>query len=210
MSILNDLASAHGRRDEDMNVQLAQRLAQDNGEDVAEAIQELADNLNNKNKQVRNDCIKVLYEVGALSPELIADYVDAFMALLSHKDNRLVWGGMTALGTIASLRAQAIWEQVDTVIDATANGSVITQDWGVRVLATLSAENVEYGERLVPFLLNFLEGCRPKDVARHAESIEMAMQTPEQQAEFHRVLEQHQPNLKASQLKRVKAILKRL
>ena len=47
MSILNELASALNRRDEEPNLQLARRLVETEN---AEDIQELVDNLKNKNK----------------------------------------------------------------------------------------------------------------------------------------------------------------
>jgi HEAT repeat protein len=105
MSVLDELASALNRRDEEPNQQLAKRLIE--SEDP-EDIQELVDNLKNKNKAIRSNCIKVLYEIGEKRPVLIENYVDEFVALLKHKDNRLVWGGMTALGYIASRRPQGI------------------------------------------------------------------------------------------------------
>lgn len=211
MSILNELASAQNRRDEELNQQLATRLCENpNLDDVQESIQELVDNLDHKNKHIRSDCIKVLYEVGACKPVLIDMYVDEFVALLTVKDNRMVWGAMTALGSIVSRKPHDIWQHVETIIETTENGSVITQDWGVRVLAALSAENKDYATHIFPFLTRFLEGCKLKDVPRHAESIVMAATATSTKAELRRVLEQHQPNLKPSQLTRVNKILKTL
>ena len=206
MSILDQLASAQGRNDEVPNQELAAELAD---REDQEAIQELVDNLTNKNKAIRSDCIKVLYEIGALKPQLIADYVDEFVDLLSSRDNRLVWGGMTALGAIAPLQPKSVWSHVDAIKDATTNGSVITQDWGVRVLAAVAAADDRYHKGIFPYLLDFLKNCRPKDVPRHAESIQVAM-TPASSARFRAVLESHRPDLKPAQLKRVDKLLKQL
>jgi hypothetical protein len=62
-------------------------------------IQEIAANVWSQDKKVQADCIKVLYEVGYLDPTLIAGYAGDFVQLLRSKNNRLVWGGMIALGT---------------------------------------------------------------------------------------------------------------
>ena len=208
MSVLNELASAYNRRDEAPNQQLAMKLAEaENADEVSEDIQELVDNLKNRNKQIRSDCIKVLYEIGAIKPILIEMYVDEFVTLLSHKDNRLVWGGMTALGRIAECKPHEIWAHVDTIIEATQNGSAITQDWGIRVLAAVSAENVAYAVRIYPFLMRFLEDCLPKDVPRHAENIAICASTNEQKRQLREVLKAHQPQLKPSQLKRVGKVI---
>jgi DNA-directed RNA polymerase subunit F len=206
MFVLDQLASALGRNDEIPNQELAAQLVESRD---AEAIQELVDNLTNKNKAIRSDCIKVLYEVGAIKPELIADYIDEFVALLSSRDNRLVWGSMTALGSVAPIKPQAIWRHIDSIMDATTNGSVITQDWGVRVLATVAVVDVYHAQRIFPYLLDFLKGCRPKDVPRHAESIIIAV-TPQNSAQFRSILESHKPNLKPAQIKRVGRLLKQV
>jgi hypothetical protein len=41
-------------------------------------IKEIAENLWNKDKNIQADCIKVLYEVGVIEPDLIADYAEDF------------------------------------------------------------------------------------------------------------------------------------
>ncbi len=207
MSVLNELASALNRRDEEPNQQLAMRLVESEN---LEDIQELVDNLKNKNKAIRSNCIKVLYEVGEKKPELIENYVDEFVALLTQKDNRMVWGGMTALGCMASRKPHEIWGHTETIFEATQNGSAITQDWGIRVLATVSAERDNYSERVFPFLMEFLKACRPKDVPRHAESMIIAANTHFYREQMRHVLEGHRPDLKSSQLKRVEKIIRQL
>jgi len=210
MSILEQLASAHNRRDEDLNQQLAQTLVSRTDEAVQEDIQELVDNLKSKNANIRHNCIKVLYEVGYIKPALIDIYVSEFVSILSHKDNRMVWGGMTTLGSITSNKPHEVWSHVDTIIKTTANGSVITQDWGIRVLATLSATKQDYSDYVYPFMLEFLSQCKPKDVPRHAESILIGTSTTEKKEALKQVLEKHIPDLNPSQTKRVLKVLKQL
>lgn len=211
MSVLDELASALGRRDEVPNQELAARLvAESEQRPVAAEIGELVGGLESGDKAVRNDCIKVLYEIGYLKPELIEDYVEAFVALLGSRENRLVWGGMTALGSIAPRQARAVWPHVDTVIETTRKGSVITQDWGVRVLAALAAADGDYAEKVWPFLLDFVRRCRPKDVARHAESVAVAATNEAAQAALAEVLEGRLGSLKPAARKRVEKVLKGL
>src|SRR5512143_2171247 len=106
MTVLKRMAHFQGRRDEAPNQQLARDLAA--RKDRA-AIRELAANLANSDKAVQADCIKVLYEIGYIDPSLIADHAEEFLQLLASTNNRLVWGGMIALGAIASLRADFIF-----------------------------------------------------------------------------------------------------
>jgi hypothetical protein len=55
-----------------------------------QGIREIAENLCNKNKNVQSDCLKVLYEIGYINPELIAGYTGDFLKLLKSKNNRMI------------------------------------------------------------------------------------------------------------------------
>lgn len=206
MSVLNKLASALNRADEVPNQILAQEIAEAGD---AAAVQELAANLSNKDKNIQSDCIKVLYEIGERKPDLIADHVEAFITLLRGRNNRLIWGAMTALGQIADRKAAEIWKQVEVIIQATENGSAITQDWGVRVLAAVSTQDARYEQSIFPFLIAFLRRCPPKDLPRHAESALVAVNAANRD-EFLHLLEGRKADLKPSQLKRVQQIIRKI
>jgi hypothetical protein len=206
MSILHKLASALNRSDEVPNQLLAKEIAA-SGDKAA--VHELVDNLSNKDQAIQSDCIKVLYEIGALKPELIAPYSDRFLDLLHSRSNRLVWGAMTALGAIVPLRADAIARRLDEVMRATEHGSVITQDWGIRVLAAVSASNSLYEKRVVPFLTDFLQKCPPKDLPRHAESILPSINTDNRTAIL-AILENRKFSLKAAQARRLEKVIRQV
>ena len=133
MTVLNKLASSLNRRDEVPNQELANEivLAKDK-----KAIKELIENLNNK-KDIQNDCIKVLYEIGEQNPKLIANYIKEFVEHLNSKNNRLQWGAMTALGTITTERPKEIYAALPTILLAADKGSVITTDHAVNILIKL-------------------------------------------------------------------------
>lgn len=206
MSVLNKLASALGRNDEVPNQMLAKEIAV--AGDKA-AVRELVANLSNKDKAIQSDCIKVLYEIGALKPDLIADYVDDFVRVLQGRNNRLIWGAMTALGAIADQRAAYIWKHVEVIIDSTEHGSVITQDWGVRVLAAVSAQDKTYEKRIFPFLIGFLQKCPPKDLPRHAASVMVAVNASNR-GEIGSILEARAPSLRPAQARRLDQIIRKL
>src|SRR5690349_12102688 len=98
MSVLDKLAGALDRNDERPNVELADAIAAN--PDKA-AIKELVAALTAAPIAVQNDAIKVLYEIGARRPKLVAGHADAFLALLKSKNNRNVWGALQALESIA-------------------------------------------------------------------------------------------------------------
>ena len=206
MSILKKLACMQNCRDEVPNQELAKELA---AQSDRKGIREIAENLWSKDKNIPNDCIKVLYEIGYLKPALIGDYVSDFIKLLSSRNNRLVWGGMIALSTVAAIRPKEIYDDLEKVTKAIANGSVITIDNGIKVLARVAAAREEYSQEIFPYLMEHLERCRPKEVAQHAESILCAVNAKNKKT-FIGVLTKRQSALSSAQAARVKEILKPL
>ncbi|MFZ6027416.1 MAG: hypothetical protein ACOYYS_06845 [Chloroflexota bacterium] len=204
MSILEQLACAQKTNSEVPNQELAGRLAV--SPDPA-AIQELAANLWEKNPAVANDCIKVLYEIGYRNPALIAPYAGDFLKLLRSKNNRLVWGGMIALSTVAALCAGELYPHVGEIQNAMGKGSVIAVDAGVLALARIAAADPGCNRAVFPFLLEHLRTCRPKEVPQHAEKVLLAVDAANA-AEFVAVLEARLGNATPAQLARLKRVLK--
>jgi hypothetical protein len=204
MSVLDRLACSQGRRDQIPNQDLARQLAESAD---TQGIAEIARNLWNPNKSIQSDCLKVLYEIGSIKPELITDYVEDFIKLLGSRNNRLVWGGMTALSTIAPLRAAWLCGHVEAITSAMAGGSVITRDQGVKVLAALATSAAPCGTRAFSHLLSHLETCRPKEVPQHAESTLPAV-GGDRTRTFLDVVEKRLPGLSASQARRVRRVIR--
>ena len=204
MSVLNRLASSIGRRDEIPNQELARELAA--RKDHA-GIRELVENLSNRDKNIQADCIKVLYEVGSLEPALIADYADVFVKLLRSKNNRLVWGGMTALAEVAKANPDAVFKHLDEIKKAKETGSVITMDNAISTLVHTAAAKEEYNKVIFPYLMGHLAGCRPKEVPQHAERALPAVRSSNK-AGFINVLEKRIEDLTGSGLARVKKVIR--
>jgi len=204
MSIITSLASSLGRRDEVPNQELARALAAK--KDKA-GIREIAENLWNKDKNIQADCIKVLYEIGYLEPKLVADYAGDFVKLLKSRNNRLVWGGMTALAEAAKANPDAVFKHLDEIKKAKETGSVITVDNAISTLAWTAAANRKYNEAIFPYLLKHLSSCRPKEVPQHSEKTLPAVNSSNK-ADFIKVLEKRMEDLSGSGLARVKKVIK--
>ena len=203
MSVLNRIAYLQNRRDEVPNQELARELAEQ--KDRA-GIREIAENLWNRDKNIQADCVKVLYEIGYLDPSLIADYAEDYLKLLRSRNNRLVWGGMIALSTVAELKADVIHAHLDEILKAMHAGSVITVDNAVKTLA-LAASNKAYRPAIFPHLLEHLRACRPKDVPQHSEKSLPAVDASNK-AVFIAVLEKRVEDLSAAQITRVRKVIK--
>jgi basic membrane lipoprotein Med (substrate-binding protein (PBP1-ABC) superfamily) len=202
MSVIPHLATSLGRRDEVPNQELARDLAAK--KDQA-GIREIAENLWNKDKSIQADCIKVLYEVGSIEPQLIADYAEDFAKLLRSKNNRLVWGGMTALAEVAKANPDAVFKYLDEIKKAKETGSVITVDNAIATLATVAAAKNGYNNDIFPYLLNHLSNCRPKEVPQHSEKILQAV-NQSNKADFIEALEKRIEDLSGAGLSRVQKV----
>jgi len=206
MSSIEKIAFYHNRRDEVPNQLLARELVETKN---ITGIREIAANLENRSKNVRSDCLKVLYEIGYLDPGLIAEFVEEFLKLLKSKDNRMVWGAMIGLATIADRRADEIWPQIEEIIRVTQTGTVITQVWGTRVLAKVSTAHEKYRTRILPVLLQQLRNCLARDVPTHVESMLRAMDRKNKD-EVLSILEVRRAEMTPSQRARLNKVMKQI
>ena len=203
MSVISRLATSLGRRDDVPNQELAKELV----ETQARAdIEDLVANLRHQDRNIQSDCIKVLYEIGYIAPELIAKYVEDFLALLRSKNNRLVWGGMSALATIAEIKADVLYQRWDEIKAAIERGSVITVDRGIKTLSAVAGKSEQYRGAILPYLLEHLQKCRPKDVPQRAEAILKAIDS-ESKERFAEVIQTRMADMRPSQKKRLKKVL---
>jgi len=136
MTVIDQLATSLNRRDEIPNQELARKIVATNDK---KSVRELIENLNHKNKAIQNDCIKVIYEIGALEPNLISGFANEFITLLDNKNNRLQWGAMTALNSITNENPKRIYSALAKIIEVANKGSVITNDHCVSILIKLCA-----------------------------------------------------------------------
>lgn len=203
MSAIKLLSSSLARKDQIPNKKLAEKICSTNN---VEFVREIIENLYNSDKHVQSDCIAVLEYIGQSKPKLISSYVTEFLDLLPSKNNRMVWGGMIVLSTIALIESKTIFENIEIVLKSIEKGSVITVDNGISVLARVASVNELYENRIIPILLNHLKNCRPKEVGQHAEKSIVAI-SDRNRPEFGKVLSKRLDDLSSSQEKRVKKVL---
>ena len=204
--MIEKLACKLGRNDEIPNIELAEYLCQHNDID---GIKEIINGFKGKDKAVANDCIKVLYEIGERNPSLISDYVNDFISSLQSKNNRLVWGSMTALAQIVEYASEPIFEKLSVIIAAYEYGSVITVDNSISVFAGLCKANDSYAETVLPIIIKHLQNCRPKEVPQHAERAAVCINSDNAE-QFIGVLEKRKPHLTPGQQTRINKLMKKL
>lgn len=204
-SVIERLASSLGRRDEVSNMELAKQIAESN--DIV-AVKELIEAVKSKHKDIQNDSIKVIYEIGMIRPALICPYHTVLLDLLSHKNNRLQWGAMTALETITSeIPAQTI-EALPAILKATESGSVITRDNAVLILIRLCAYK-EYKEQIFPLLIEQFHTSPVNQLPMYAERA-FEVVSRENADLFIQALRQRLPEIdQESKRKRVEKMIKK-
>jgi hypothetical protein len=206
MSVINKIAYYQNHRDEVPNQELAKELARRS--DKA-GIHEISEGLHSKNSNIRSDCLKVLYEIGYLKPDLIAPYANEFLSLLEYRQNRMVWGAMIGLATIGKQSAKTIWPKVDKVLKAIDNGTLITLVWGIRTLSNAAAGNAIRIRKIIPKLATYLQDCNARDVPTHLESMIPIIDRTNWKA-LSKIVDQRQKEMTTSHLARLKRVLKQL
>jgi hypothetical protein len=204
--MIQKLAYSLGRNDEETNIALAQELVKTKNK---KGIKEIVGGLNNPKEQIANDSIKVLYEIAALSPELVSEYTGNFIQLLQSRNNRLVWGGMTALARIVSLNPAEVFSNLGIVTEAYKKGSVITVDNSISVFAELAKADAKYEKKVFPIIMEHLTNCRPKEVPQHAERAFICINKKNSQ-KYKEILLNRRESLTDAQKKRVDKLLGKL
>lgn len=206
MSALAQLATSLGRADEQPNIALAERIVLD--KDVP-AVRELVEILNGKDKALKSDALKALYEVGYRSPELIAPFIAQFKNLLANPDNRLVWGAMCAIDGIATIKPDAVYMILPQIMAAVDRGTVITRDHAVKTLAKLAAQE-RFARTAMPLLLEQLRTAPLNQLPMYAE-LAAAVVLPQDTATMRAILETRLPELpNEAKKKRVEKALRKL
>lgn len=206
INIIELLATSLGRKDEVPNVELAGIIAKK--KDKA-SVKELVALLQHKNKDIQSDAIKVLYETGELLPELIAGYYKDFVSLLNTKNNRLLWGAMTAIDSITLTHPKEIYSCIVTILDAADKGSVIAKDHAISILVKLSGIK-QYAGDCQQLLLGQLAHAAPNQLPMYAENAQAVM-AGGYKKEFIALLNRRISDIeKESKRKRIEKVLKKL
>jgi hypothetical protein len=115
----------------------------------------------------QKDAIKVLYELGALKPALIAPHLRAFLLLFRSKNNRNVWGALQAVDAVVGEDPKAVLEALPDILGAADKGSVIAKDKAMSILRQLAAAG--HGTAVLPVFLERLAASADNQFPMYAE-----------------------------------------
>lgn len=207
MKAIELIASSLNRRDDQPNQELAVMIIETNREDW---VNELVDHLHHKDKNIQSDCIKVLYEIGERgAANMIAPYCKDFGKLLTSNNNRLVWGAMIAIDSIATIHPKDVYELLPQIISTIDKGSVITIDHGVGILAKIASRS-EFADIAFPLLTEQLKKCPAKQFPMYAEKTMTAI-NQENQSQFIELIQSRMPEMdRESQKTRLRKLITKL
>ena len=207
MTVLDKLATSLNRNDELPNQELAKQIVLENDK---KAIKELIINLNNPDKNIQNDCIKVLYEIGEGNPSLIAEYASEFIAILSKNNNRLIWGAMTALDALTFENPTTVYLGLAKIVEAANKGSVITKDHAVNILIKLCAVK-QYSDEAFALLIEQLKSCPTNQLPMYSENATKIINNKSKAKVFIKTLSSRLDQVdKDSKRKRIEKVIKHL
>lgn len=168
MSLAEQLASALNRRDEQPNIELAEKLAKQG--EVSSEVLELLSIVKHGNKPLQHDAIKVLYELAARKPTAFVDKLEFAFDLLETNDNRILWGALTLLAKICALDLAQTHNKLAPILEAAERGSIIAKDATFEILLTL-AKDTSYQDGIWAHLISFLKHAAPNQLPKYAEDI---------------------------------------
>lgn len=206
MGVIDQLATSLGRRDEIPNQELAADIVdrKDN-----HAVKELASLLHHADKNIQQDAIKVLYEIGAANPKMISPYMNDFVKLLDSRNNRMQWGAMTALKTIAPEKPDGIYLVLGQLADIADKGSVITRDNYMSILVSLYQVSAYTTEAFTLYNEQLLQ-CPVNQLPMYAELMAPYIQ-PVHTDIFRQTLNSRLSDMEqASKIKRIEKVIKKL
>jgi hypothetical protein len=167
INVKDQLATSLGKNDEAPNIALATKIVKSG--DIA-AVKDLISLLDDKKTAVRSDVIKVVYEIAERHVEMILPYTSTILNLLNHKDNRMIWGAMSALSAISMEKPELMAKYLPAILEAMDSGSVITRDHGIVILCQVSRLK-KYHNDCMELLLEQLEKSPVNQIASYAEKI---------------------------------------
>ena len=135
ISLISQLSFSQNRRDQGPNRALALKIS-DSGD--LGMLKELIDFFKTKpHKELQKDCVLTMAWVAETSPQMIVPYADVLIENFDSPINRVVWGSMIALAEIRDQISEKLFEALPKILDAMDAGTVVTRDYGFRILVSL-------------------------------------------------------------------------
>lgn len=193
-----------GDRTENSNKILAIKIVASNNKEAVKELIELLDN-----KQLQNDAIKTLYEIGSKNSILITDYFDDFRKLWYSKNNRLQWGGVCCIYCLVKGNEKKIFNYLPELIDVADKGTVITRDYLMKIMTQLYI-NLSQKNDLYYLINGQILKAPENQMDTYAENFGLALK-PRHKYLFLQTLQVRLKNIETvTKLNRIKLLIKKI
>lgn len=168
MPIQEKLAFALDRKDQEPNRLVARQIVESEGQ---RGIEDMIEFIESKPiKRAQMDAMLALAYAGELSPKTLAPHVDFLVSKLNDPINRVIWGSMIGLAHIAHLVQPKLFEALPKVIDAMDAGTVVTRDYGFRIMVDLYKDE-QFQEDMFLLIQEQLMKAPSNQLGQYAERI---------------------------------------
>ena len=134
-------------------------------------VKELVSFIKSKPKQrAQSDAILALAYVGEQAPALLSGEAPFLISQLNSSVNRVVFGSMIALAHIAHLTKGMLFDSLPQIIDAMDSGTVVTRDYGFRIMVTLYTDG-KYKEDMFLLIQEQLMKAPSNQLGQYAERL---------------------------------------
>jgi hypothetical protein len=206
MPIIDQLASASGRRDDGPNRELAEDLAR--RKDRA-GVKELIGLLDHKKRAVRVDAARAVASLAECGPKLVAPYWETLAALLESREQVMAWPAMIALGGLVEVREKELFGILPRLVKGARRGSVIARDHALKIFVRLATKPA-YAAKVLPVLLDELRTCPDLQFPAYVEKT-LPVVPPERRGAFVGAIAARLGELpRPTQITRVEKALRRL
>jgi hypothetical protein len=203
MSVLNELSSATG--DKESNINLVKRCLQ-----TPAFVHSIAEGLRTGTPKAKEDCMEIMIEVAKRRPELLANFVSDFIDASRGKSKKIARQALGGLVYLVPVSPSDVYAERDHFFDvAKTRGPMGLAAAGV--IASLCANSTNYRGKLIGNAIRLLYGLESKDLPRWVAALAPAAEGSQDSIKrLKRDLEPQLANLDVGGRKKVDATLNKL
>jgi HEAT repeat protein len=184
MTILDQLSSQTGARDQAANRAVAERCLEE-----PTLLHEVAEGLVSPDAALAGDCAEVMTKVAESRPELVVSFAPALATLLNHDTSRVRWEATHALALISPRISETIGPLLPRLAEMIeSDPSVVVRDNAVTALGGYGGTSQEAAEEVFPILEAALRRWDGKHAGRVLQALaEIAPAVPELHRRLHQI-----------------------
>ncbi|MEQ9403227.1 MAG: hypothetical protein RIM99_06580 [Cyclobacteriaceae bacterium] len=207
MDVSKRLSFSLDHRDQGPNKKLAKDIVDSQDKELLEELIQLLES--RPAAGLQKDCAVTLAYVAEQSPRMLTPYTTQMINNMDASVNRVIWGSMMVLAHIAPLVSQELYSELPKIMDAMDKGTVVTRDYGFRILVELYQVD-EIKEDMLYIILEQLAKSPGNQLGQYAERF-MPVVTVDHKPTFIKTLEERRGDLtNEHHLKRLTKNLKKL